>query len=90
VDWRMAPAEARTRLRDQPVACQGNLDPAWLHAPPAEIRRRTREMVSGFGTVGYIANLGHGILRDTPVEHVAAFVDAVRAGSATGGGGGGA
>jgi uroporphyrinogen decarboxylase len=60
------------------VALQGNLDPTWLYAPPDEIRRRTRAMLDAFGGVGHIANLGHGILPDVPVEHAAAFVDAVK------------
>jgi uroporphyrinogen decarboxylase len=60
------------------VALQGNLDPTWLYAPPAEIERRTQGMLEAFGGVGHIANLGHGILPDVPVEHAAAFVRAVQ------------
>jgi uroporphyrinogen decarboxylase len=78
VDWQTDAAQARRRLHNRGVALQGNLDPCWLYAPPAVIRERTREMLDGFGPVGHIANLGHGILPDVPVAHARAFVDAVQ------------
>jgi uroporphyrinogen decarboxylase len=78
IDWQTEPASARGRLADIPVALQGNLDPCWLYVPPDEIRDRTQTMLREFGTNGYIANLGHGILRDTPVDHAKAFVAAVK------------
>jgi uroporphyrinogen decarboxylase len=78
VDWQTDAGEARRRLSSMPVALQGNLDPTWLYAPPAEIRSRTHAMLEAFGGVGHIANLGHGILPDVPVEHAASFVRAVK------------
>jgi uroporphyrinogen decarboxylase len=78
VDWQTEAHDARRRLLDHHVALQGNLDPTWLYAPPAVIRERTRQMLAAFGGRGHIANLGHGILPDVPVEHARAFVDAVR------------
>ena len=78
VDWQTDAGEARRRLAGRDVALQGNLDPTWLYAHPAEIRRRTRAMLDAFGGLGHIANLGHGILPDVPVAHAAAFVDAVK------------
>jgi len=77
IDWQTDPEEARRRLSPS-VAVQGNLDPSWLHAPPKIIQERTRAMVRAFRGPGYIANLGHGILPDTPVEHAQAFVEAVK------------
>ncbi len=77
-DWQTDAGQARRRLASAEVALQGNLDPTWLYAPPAEIVRRTRAMLDAFGGVGHIANLGHGILPDVPVDHAAAFVGAVK------------
>ena len=78
VDWQTDAAEARRRLAGWPVALQGNLDPCWLYAPPAVIRERTHEMLAAFGGRGHVANLGHGINPDVPVEHARAFIDAVK------------
>jgi uroporphyrinogen decarboxylase len=78
VDWQTDAGEARRRLPASQVALQGNLDPCWLYARPAEIRKRTHAMLDAFGGRAHIANLGHGILPDVPVEHARAFVDAVR------------
>jgi uroporphyrinogen decarboxylase len=78
IDWQTDSADARRRLPASRVALQGNLDPCWLYAAPAEIRERTRRMLDDFGSRGHIANLGHGILPDVPVSHAQAFVSAVQ------------
>jgi uroporphyrinogen decarboxylase len=78
LDWRLPLAEARRRL-GAGIALQGNLDPTALFAPPHEVRRRADSLLESLrGDPGYIANLGHGILPETPLEGVEALVEAVR------------
>jgi uroporphyrinogen decarboxylase len=77
LDWRVDLGTAWARLGPD-VAVQGNLDPAALLAPPAEIRRRVQAILDrAGGRPGHVFNLGHGVLPDTPVDHVRAMVDAV-------------
>lgn len=77
VDWRVDLDRAWSRVGHD-VAIQGNLDPAALLAPPAEIRKRVRDVLRrAQGRPGHIFNLGHGVLPETPVDHVKAMVDAV-------------
>jgi uroporphyrinogen decarboxylase len=79
LDWRVDLRRAAETYGSR-VSLQGNLDPCWLHAPRARIFEMVREMAAAAKPArGYIANLGHGCLPDTPVEGVRAFTDAVRA-----------
>lgn len=77
VDWTVNPDVAR-KLTDNAVTLQGNFDPNRLLSPIPEIKKMVKEMIDGFGTDKYIANLGHGILPNIPVDHAKAFVDAVK------------
>lgn len=84
VDWRVDLDRAWSRVGHD-VAIQGNLDPVALLAPPAEIRKRVRDILRrAQGRPGHIFNLGHGVLPETPVDHVKAMVDAVHEISASG------
>ncbi len=77
LDWRVNLGEAWARL-DHRVAVQGNLDPIALFAGLDEIRARARAILDqAGGRPGHIFNLGHGILPETPVDHVIALVDMV-------------
>jgi uroporphyrinogen decarboxylase len=79
IDWRTDLGDAAERVGAR-VSLQGNLDPAALGAPAAEIRAEVARMLDlGRKARGHIANLGHGVLQHTPVEGVSAFVEAVRA-----------
>ena len=77
LDWTISPQCARA-LTNNNITLQGNFDPAKLLAPIPQIRQWVKEMIDGFGAQNYIANLGHGITPNVPVDHAKAFVEAVK------------
>ncbi len=77
VDWTVTPETAR-KLTGGNITLQGNFDPSRLLSPIPEIERLATEMIDRFGKDKYIANLGHGILPNIPVENAQAFVNAVK------------
>lgn len=76
LDWHTDPEWARTQLGGGQVL-QGNLDPCQLYADRTKIQEATRQMLKSFGS-GHIANLGHGVYPDTPLDNVRCFVDTVK------------
>jgi uroporphyrinogen decarboxylase len=77
VDWRSSLADVRRTLGPG-KAVQGNLDPAALFAPPAELVRHADAVLHAAGDApGHIFNLGHGIWPDTDPYAVARLVDHV-------------
>lgn len=76
LDWNTPPALAREWIGGEKVL-QGNLDPCQLYAPPEAIEKAAQEMLDQFGR-GHIANLGHGVYPDTPLDGVKTFVNTVK------------
>ncbi|MEP6584396.1 MAG: uroporphyrinogen decarboxylase [Ginsengibacter sp.] len=77
IDWCITPQCARELTGNQ-ITLQGNFDPAKLLAPIPVIKKAVKEMIDNFGVRNYIANLGHGITPNVPVDNAKAFVDAVK------------
>ena len=74
-----ASAEQGRRIQaSKPI--QGALDPLLLRAGGPELEHRIDQMLNDWGGGPYIFNLGHGILPDTPVEHVERAVRRVTGG----------
>ena len=69
----MAELQARTGK-----AVQGNLDPLLLVAGGEALDRRIDETLAALGERPFIFNLGHGIVPQTPPQHVAQLVERVR------------
>ncbi len=62
------------------VAVQGNLDPLAVVAGGAAMARETTSILEAMRGRPFVFNLGHGIVPQTPPEHVAALLELVRAG----------
>ena len=79
VDTQTPAAFAR---REAPVGMplQGNLDPQILVCGGEVLTRAARVVVEAFRGSPHIFNLGHGITPQTPPDHVAALVEAVKGG----------
>jgi uroporphyrinogen decarboxylase len=82
IDWCISPQLAR-QFAGNNVVLQGNFDPAKLLSPIPVIEKEVKEMLQGFGKGKHIANLGHGILPNVPVDHAKAFVNTVKEYSGT-------
>ena len=75
------PVATAVRLQEH-CAVQGNLDPQLLRAGGAAMVTEIRRIVAGLAAGPHVFNLGHGIHKDTPPDHVALLVETVRAGAA--------
>lgn len=60
------------------MAVQGNLDPLLLLAGSGELEKRVQTILEAFAERPHVFNLGHGIDRHTPIEHVERLIAAVR------------
>jgi uroporphyrinogen decarboxylase len=75
-DWRTPLRRTWDRLGCASV--QGNLDPIVLCADRKAIAMQTGILLDEVGgKPGHIFNLGHGIVPETPVDHVKYLVDLV-------------
>jgi len=61
---------------------QGNLDPVLLAAGGPALETRVRWILETLGQGPFIFNLGHGILPETPIEHVERLVALVKGAAA--------
>jgi uroporphyrinogen decarboxylase len=77
IDWCITPQMAR-QFAGNKVTLQGNFDPAKLLSPIPVIEKEVKAMLTAFGPGRHIANLGHGILPNVPVDHAKAFVNTVK------------
>ena len=78
LDTSADPERAGARIgRD--IALQGNLDPLCLLAGGEALRREVGRIASALRGRPHVFNLGHGILPETPLEHVATLVETLRA-----------
>src|SRR5262249_10141627 len=70
LDWRQPLDEAWTVVgHDRGV--QGNLDPTLLLGPTSRLFPATDDVLRrAKGRPGHVFNLGHGVLPNTPLEHV--------------------
>ncbi len=77
VDWRIPIAHAG-RIAGPKIGLQGNLDPLTLLGPKNFIKRRALDILGHVGSrPGFIFNLGHGILPQTPIDNVRFLVKTV-------------
>lgn len=77
LDWNTDPIWARQVVGPNKTL-QGNLDPCQLYASPEQVAEATRRMLQSFAGGPHIANLGHGVYPDTPVDSVKAFINTVK------------
>lgn len=78
LDWSITRRQIRAIREKYPsITLQGNLDPCALYASNQDIEKSTKQMLEIFGTKSYIANLGHGIYPDVPIDSVKQFVESV-------------
>ncbi|MER3484090.1 MAG: uroporphyrinogen decarboxylase [Meiothermus sp.] len=75
VDWRLSLDRIRPQLPGKTL--QGNLDPSVLLSSPEVITREAHKVLrAGLGGA-HIFNLGHGVIRTTPPDHVAHLTEIV-------------
>ena len=72
--------EQAAKIVPNHIAIQGNLDPMALLAGGNALADETRSILTAIRGRPAIFNLGHGIVPQTPPDHVAKLLELVRAG----------
>ena len=76
VDWRTDLARTSSLFGNR-IPLQGNLDPCVLLSSPEAIIAETKKILQSTEGLSHIFNLGHGVLPETPFDHVRLLIDTV-------------
>lgn len=77
IDWRINIDDAIKRLGGD-VVVQGNLDPLALFLPKDKIEENVKDILARASSArGHVFNLGHGVVPETPRDHIIALVEMV-------------
>jgi uroporphyrinogen decarboxylase len=74
------PLDVMRILAERGIPVQGNLDPLLLLAGGEAMEARAGAILDTLADLPFVFNLGHGIVPQTPPEHVAALVRRIRSG----------
>jgi len=77
LDWTIDRGFARDQVQAR-LPVQGNVDPLALVAGGAALDRAVDATLEAFSAGPFIFNLGHGIVPETPIEHVEQMLKRVR------------
>lgn len=80
LDSQIAPKQA-AKVFQTILPVQGNLDPVCLLTGGSSMAGAVKEILAHLAGGPFIFNLGHGIIKETPPQHVADLVALVREGS---------
>ena len=75
------PREIARQTLQCSVPVQGNLDPLALLVGGATFEAEVAAILASFGSGPFVFNLGHGVVPETPVEHVTRLASMLRRGS---------
>ena len=80
IDWQTSLSQARQLVHPQ-VGLQGNIDPMLLFAPKEEIISCMEKNYKPFfaDNPGWILNLGHGVMPNTPFQNIKYLTDWIKA-----------
>ena len=71
----LKPMSELRKITPAHIAVQGNIEPTTLLGSKEEVIQAADQLLQCMtGEPGFIANLGHGVLKSTPMENVEAFV----------------
>ena len=77
MDYSMEPEWARDHLQSL-LPVQGNLDPSILLEGGEALKRQAHKILEIFADKPFIFNLGHGVIKETPPEHVMQLCEIIR------------
>ena len=60
------------------LCIQGNLDPEILLKKEEDIIKRVDDIMKNFTQINHVFNLGHGVIKTTPLENVEILINAVK------------
>lgn len=78
IDYTVSTDWITVNLQDKGIIVQGNLDPYLLAYDINLAVQQTKHILNNLSGKPFIFNLGHGILKDTPVDNVARVLECVK------------
>ncbi len=78
IDANLPDEYIKNQLFNKPVVLQGNLDPIYLLADRQTLKKQVEKVLKTFAGTKHIFNLGHGVMKETPVENVDYLIKLIR------------